>query len=755
MGGPIWHTIEQLEWLESQLPRFIEAQREKGEQVVGKALSTLCAEFFGMWKDPEAEAKGTYKQPKRVRKDKPQVPRKVFTNKEKDEWVIERKKQVIGWFNNAAKREKTSVPKLEINMRSAVPRVPTETQIYTKLYGDKLKQDVSEKMEGRAQKERIAILNEVARESYKAESEEVKAAVEAEKVRLREERDQAVKIEEGLEQTKAANDYSNAERSAAIKALPEAMRQFTSHWGPRTGFTFMIVASGPQPDNPNAEIETMAYHYGQTRQGFSFGAMNAPAVDMILAEFNTFNHLVTPRIPRSPPKHAGDRGTREVLTERGSAPVIREPDVFPERDEDTGEFDSAVVTVLGAKKKGGKKKGKKKDKDSSKGDSGKQDNEDRQKGMEKDIEVTKPNSKVTAVSAPGGTRSPEPQTEPNIEPGNNNVPIVTQPQNPGTTLISEPIPGSSAMPQLVHSLFDHGPEGQKIDGGPSDVEAEQVVDPAQYWDTVKANVNPEDAEEDYDDRFGGFRLPAYEGTLDETQAGIDDLFQKMSATANGTMFTLPTYENPLFEHEPFDNMHSGGGKCIGSSSVKGRGGDREEGGGEADGKGDVESTPDASTGSSTSKGSKRKRGETEEEQVDESLDGGRRTRDRKKATLQMPQWFEEDMNYLGGEMEVRDWTDCLEAYAEFEKRAQQLGMKGRRLGATKLRPQELEKWLAGRRYHNIPSIEDLRGFAARWLDWWKEMQPVSRKYTFENDLPGPLKATYDVAGILGVAEKAH
>ena len=56
-------------------------------------LVTLSGEFFTLWENPQAEAKGTYRQPKRMRKDKPTKPRRMYgTSKEEyQEWVKTRK----------------------------------------------------------------------------------------------------------------------------------------------------------------------------------------------------------------------------------------------------------------------------------------------------------------------------------------------------------------------------------------------------------------------------------------------------------------------------------------------------------------------------------------------------------------------------------------------------------------------------------------------------------------------------------------
>ena len=87
----VWYTEQQLDWMEAQLPRFQDSQTVTKNP--GSMLVTLSGEFFALWENPQVEAEGTYRQPKRMRKDKPAKPRQMYgTSKEEyQEWVVTRK----------------------------------------------------------------------------------------------------------------------------------------------------------------------------------------------------------------------------------------------------------------------------------------------------------------------------------------------------------------------------------------------------------------------------------------------------------------------------------------------------------------------------------------------------------------------------------------------------------------------------------------------------------------------------------------
>jgi hypothetical protein len=57
---------------------------------------------------------------------------------------------------------------------------------------------------------------------------------------------------------------------------------------------------------------------------------------------------------------------------------------------------------------------------------------------------------------------------------------------------------------------------------------------------------------------------------------------------------------------------------------------------------------------------------------------------------------------------------------------------------TKFRPGILSKWLISRKFHALPNVEDVGGYAKEWLSWWNSVQPKWRQSSVTGSLPLPL-----------------
>jgi hypothetical protein len=57
---------------------------------------------------------------------------------------------------------------------------------------------------------------------------------------------------------------------------------------------------------------------------------------------------------------------------------------------------------------------------------------------------------------------------------------------------------------------------------------------------------------------------------------------------------------------------------------------------------------------------------------------------------------------------------------------------------TKSRPGILSKWLMNRKFHTLPNIDDVAGYAEEWLVWWNSLQPKWRQSSGDGLLPLPL-----------------
>ena len=59
---------------------------------------------------------------------------------------------------------------------------------------------------------------------------------------------------------------------------------------------------------------------------------------------------------------------------------------------------------------------------------------------------------------------------------------------------------------------------------------------------------------------------------------------------------------------------------------------------------------------------------------------------------------------------------------------------------AKSRPGILSKWLVNRKFHILPNVDDVAGYAEEWLAWWNSLQPKWRQSSGEGLLPLPLSA---------------
>ena len=62
---------------------------------------------------------------------------------------------------------------------------------------------------------------------------------------------------------------------------------------------------------------------------------------------------------------------------------------------------------------------------------------------------------------------------------------------------------------------------------------------------------------------------------------------------------------------------------------------------------------------------------------------------------------------------------------------------------TKCRPGILSKWLVNRKFHTLPHVDDVGGYAEEWLSWWNSVQPKWRQSSEKGSLPLPLSIASD------------
>jgi hypothetical protein len=126
----------------------------------------------------------------------------------------------------------------------------------------------------------------------------------------------------------------------------------------------------------------------------------------------------------------------------------------------------------------------------------------------------------------------------------------------------------------------------------------------------------------------------------------------------------------------------------------------------------------------------------------------------------LPEWFMVSYTYLEEGLDVKEWKDCVKSWVNMEK-----GLGLSEVGSvrliidsltkipidppfqhrmnTKSRPGVLSKWLMNWKFHMLPEVDDVAGYAEEWLSWWNNVQPKWRQSTKEGSLPLPLSVAHN------------
>ncbi|RXW18009.1 hypothetical protein EST38_g7846 [Candolleomyces aberdarensis] len=147
---------------------------------------------------------------------------------------------------------------------------------------------------------------------------------------------------------------------------------------------------------------------------------------------------------------------------------------------------------------------------------------------------------------------------------------------------------------------------------------------------------------------------------------------------------------------------------------------------------------------------KRRREEVENEDDVPGREERRSTRRKKTATKERPEWMDAAQEYLRRGPDVQAWRVLVDVWLAFEQGMTASTLTMQRLPAGSKRPETLSRWItAGKKYPTVPTLneQEREEFATAWLDWWKEMQPVARKYSHDDELPLPLQAKHDLSTI--------
>lgn len=153
---------------------------------------------------------------------------------------------------------------------------------------------------------RIAIIRKHTAEAYKNESEEIKNEIRAMQEQEQEKKEAMMKVDQCIvngsdgqgPETYLLYDvvnlieiYANFFYFRAQSSLPTVIKNFCEAMSARTGWSFSVLAGGPDPA-ANGSIRTIGIHVGQNAYGHSFGRAAPNFPETFMKPYSTFLHSV-------------------------------------------------------------------------------------------------------------------------------------------------------------------------------------------------------------------------------------------------------------------------------------------------------------------------------------------------------------------------------------------------------------------------------------------------------------------------------
>ncbi|KAF7986430.1 hypothetical protein HWV62_31177 [Athelia sp. TMB] len=176
-------------------------------------------------------------------------------------------------------------------------RAPQESEVYIDLYlSTRIRPAVKElARERNHQGPQINLVREVARELWKNEDEETRAAVAT---RLAAHEKARIAEEDALARAQTAVEPTPEDYQLAIDLFPQYANTMLKEAVRRTGFCATLILGGPVP-NHKGSISTLTYHVGKDEFGSSFGTAHPTFNQDVISPFIDFLRTVYPPEVRS------------------------------------------------------------------------------------------------------------------------------------------------------------------------------------------------------------------------------------------------------------------------------------------------------------------------------------------------------------------------------------------------------------------------------------------------------------------------
>ncbi|TEB20253.1 hypothetical protein FA13DRAFT_1801127 [Coprinellus micaceus] len=585
----------------------------------------------------------------------------------------------------------------------------SEVQVYQKMFfSDRVKETTDAEIAERdiAPKQQLAYINLRTAEIYADETEEICDIVRAEAEALEREKEDTEGLLEEIVKGKT-REYTPHEYALMQAALPEILKAVFEPLADKTGWTFALLAGGPDPTLTNGECRSVSWYWGKTDDGETFGDCDA-SFRSALTPFGTFCHRLFPEEVRLRRATTIDEeadatvlekaGRREGFLEYIDGRSVGEKDE-DESDASEDEQQASEEPEQPAKtskqkptkaRRAPKAKGKaaaEGSKASKKGGGAGQKGE-ASKGGEGDKGEAERNleeGQGDKGESLGGAGEGE-----NLGENTNDEVQLEKPisEYPFLTIV----PGASD--QVVADIAQLLREGEEAVERRAEIERAETEDSMQMQGATSRSA-------------GGDMTHGHSPTISGELTLPDPLFVDDDLTRE-FQFDVPI-DDPL--EESADGV-------VDDMVVQ-------------------ERKRKAVVGAN-----------------DEAIDGeqgrGKRLR---KVNQELPDWVlpGRDWLLLGSDDDL--WTMCVHNWQSFETTV--MNPSGARIGAANCLPVELGKWLSTRKFNTIPEIpiEDIPDYANRWIVWWNRLQPAVRAGPEPGMLPPKLEREHDAA-MVGALKKS-
>ncbi|EAU83277.1 hypothetical protein CC1G_12794 [Coprinopsis cinerea okayama7 len=640
-------------------------------------------------------------------------------------WRGRRKNQVYRWFYNYDKACRSQCTEIKVELQSTAPDAPTRAltrkQLYSKKYyktrvKPKVAAELAKLKRRPTRGERIDMIRRKTGEAYDNETPETKAEIEKLEKDIAEEREKRKEIlQDAFVEPPSPSTPEAYLRH--IEALREIFQGLLSALSKKTGWSFTVLAGGPDPSKPDGGIRTMSFHEGRNEAGLSFLRAHPNFNEAYMVPFSGFLHMVYPE----------DVRRSRVVTSESRLCGVMEMMTATEEDEDNED----------------------------------DDDDDADNDNEGSPETPPPRTPVAPAPNPvlqSACPNPLPQ-----------LPAPNQPTLPTTTAPSQPSEASqSGATQTVT------PASAAIPVPAAPVASAAGLNPSTPFKGLRdLMVETEEilALRSEDEGHLAMRMRPAGGTMasELLHAGGAD-YGDLAGFEDDGEFALTGDEEPTYPHNyilPSPNTslpcassaiqksgvppvnpaastvglsqealatppptqtgvprQGGRGRGRGRGGRGGRGGPRcgeRVSGVRASGQAASIDTGGAVVGSKRTSG--------------EPSGGEGRSKRSRKGQKELDPWMVQILRVLRNVVSDPRWQGCLDALEEFEKSTT---IDHGRLPAGSKRPPELARWVTqGKKNATTPQIDDLADFAQRWKEWWKSIQPEWRRNE-EGDLPLPI-----------------